>query len=141
MHLANKWWVGLCGNGWFCIILRVISQQDYSPQTLKLTMTTANPCIQCGACCAYFRVSFYWGETDAHPQGRVPSEMTEPVNHQFVAMRGTNQATKRCVALDGEVGQVVGCQIYEQRSNPCREFDAGDARCNQARAHWGLPAL
>ncbi len=22
-----------------------------------------NPCINCGACCAYFRVSFYWAES------------------------------------------------------------------------------
>ncbi|MEG6657786.1 YkgJ family cysteine cluster protein, partial [Pseudomonas aeruginosa] len=25
-------------------------------------MSTDNPCLTCGACCAHFRVSFYWGE-------------------------------------------------------------------------------
>ena len=23
-----------------------------------------NPCIECGACCAYYRASFYWAEAD-----------------------------------------------------------------------------
>ncbi|HCB0868544.1 TPA: YkgJ family cysteine cluster protein, partial [Klebsiella pneumoniae] len=23
-------------------------------------MSEINPCMTCGACCAYFRVSFYW---------------------------------------------------------------------------------
>ncbi|HGC1012017.1 TPA: YkgJ family cysteine cluster protein, partial [Escherichia coli] len=23
-------------------------------------MSNPNPCITCGACCAFFRVSFYW---------------------------------------------------------------------------------
>ena len=102
----------------------------------------SNPCLNCGACCAYFRVSFYWAQTTAHPDGTVPEEMTEPINHHYVAMRGTNQAHRRCVALaGGEVGQTVGCTIYEQRATPCREFEAGDERCNQARKHWGLGAL
>ncbi|OZZ73507.1 zinc/iron-chelating domain-containing protein, partial [Klebsiella pneumoniae] len=25
-------------------------------------MSEINPCMTCGACCAYFRVSFYWAE-------------------------------------------------------------------------------
>lgn len=24
-----------------------------------------NPCVSCGACCAYFRVSFYWAESES----------------------------------------------------------------------------
>lgn len=98
-------------------------------------------CIRCGACCASFRVSFYWAETDAHPEGRVPAELTEPVSPYFVAMRGTNQAVPRCIALKGEIGQAAGCGIYEQRSSTCREFETGDERCQAARARFGLPPL
>lgn len=101
----------------------------------------ANPCIRCGACCAYFRVSFYWSETDAHPDGCVPAALTEPISAHHVAMRGTNCALKRCVALSGEVGTEVACSIYELRANPCREFTAGDERCNRARAQWGLAPI
>ena len=86
----------------------------------------SDACIRCGACCASFRVSFYWAETDAHPTGRVPEELTEPVSPYFVAMKGTNQARLRCVALQGEVGQAAGCGIYELRSSTCRDFELGD---------------
>lgn len=101
----------------------------------------SDACIRCGACCASFRVSFYWAETDAHPEGTVPAALTEPVSPYFVAMRGTNQAQPRCTALQGEIGEAAGCGIYEQRSSTCREFEMGDARCLQARARFGLPAL
>ena len=27
-------------------------------------MSDLNPCMTCGACCIFFRVSFYWSEAD-----------------------------------------------------------------------------
>ncbi|EKJ0223351.1 YkgJ family cysteine cluster protein, partial [Escherichia coli] len=27
-------------------------------------MSNPNPCMACGACCAFFRVSFYWAKVD-----------------------------------------------------------------------------
>jgi hypothetical protein len=108
---------------------------------IVFNMSHTNPCIHCGACCAYFRVSFYWGETNTHPDGAVPIELTEPVSPHYVAMRGTNQAQKRCIALAGEVGQNVSCTIYEARSSSCRECQSGDERCNRARRAWGLPEI
>lgn len=104
-------------------------------------MSDSNPCTHCGACCAYFRVSFYWGETCAHPNGSVPVELTEPVSPYYVAMRGTNQVKKRCVALSGEVGKEVSCTIYAARSSSCHECQAGDARCNRARRAWGMAEI
>ena len=41
-------------------------------------MSEINPCMTCGACCAYFRVSFYWAEAD-DAGGPVPSALTEPL--------------------------------------------------------------
>lgn len=98
-------------------------------------------CQQCGACCATYRVSFYWAETDAHPAGSVPHGLTVAVSPHHAAMRGTESKPARCVALDGEVGCSVACSIYAQRSSTCREFDAGTSRCNDARARHGLPPL
>lgn len=108
-----------------------------------------NPCLACGACCASFRVSFYWGETDAAPGGLVPAEMTVPVSPHFVAMRGTDQPhlLPHCMALEGEVGKAVGCTIYHLRSSTCREFTASwengehNPVCDRARARYGLPPL
>ncbi|MBM3351008.1 MAG: YkgJ family cysteine cluster protein [Betaproteobacteria bacterium] len=98
-------------------------------------------CLDCGACCETFRVSFYWAETDAHPQGRVPHALTTAISPYLVCMRGTERKPSRCVALLGEVGRAVSCNIYEQRSSTCREFDAGTEACNRARQQHGLPSL
>ncbi len=98
-------------------------------------------CISCGACCARFRVSFYWAETDEHPNGTVPFALTIPIAPNLVAMRGTERKPIRCVALQGELGKQVGCAIYPQRSSTCREFTQGEERCNQARSDIGLPPI
>lgn len=110
-------------------------------------MSENTPCLNCGACCATFRVSFYWGETDDAPQGLVPQRLTEQITPHISCMQGTNQPTPRCVALMGEVGEGVRCSIYEKRSSTCREFpfhsengqDSPD--CQRARALHGLPPL
>ena len=98
-------------------------------------------CQSCGACCANFRVSFYWGETDANPFGTVPERLTVPIAPHYVAMQGTEKKPARCVALGGTIGDFVGCTIYEQRSSTCREFDAGTDACNRARSNHGLPPV
>jgi uncharacterized protein len=97
-----------------------------------------NPCIECGACCATFRVSFYWAEADARG---VPSQLTEQVNPWYGCMAGTNSASPRCVALEGTVGAKVDCTIYAQRPEPCRELQPGEEKCNKARQLHGLPPL
>lgn len=107
----------------------------------------SNPCLTCGACCAFYRASFYWGETDESPSGIVPAEFTEQLNDFYCVMKGTNQPNPRCIALHGVIGENVSCLIYERRSSVCREFEASWAhgipneRCDKARAAWGLPPL
>lgn len=100
----------------------------------------SNPCQTCGACCANFRVSFYWGEADDAPGGIVPAQLTEAVSPHLRCMKGTASNPVRCVALVGEVGKRVSCSIYPQRPSPCREFDvleedgAANLRCTELRA-------
>jgi uncharacterized protein len=96
-------------------------------------------CQACGACCAYFRVSFHWSEADDGPGGTVPVALTEPVGLHLRCMQGTGARPARCVALSGTVGQQVGCTIYPLRSSSCQELAPGDPKCLQARAHHGLP--
>ncbi len=98
-------------------------------------------CVKCGACCASFRVSFYWGETSAHDQGTVPIEFTTAISPHHVCMKGTEQKPVHCIALEGEVGKQVSCGIYEQRSSTCREFEAGSEDCIKARKIHGLTEL
>lgn len=109
-------------------------------------MSVSNPCLTCGACCAYFRVSFYWAEAD-DAGGLVPVSLTEPLTPFLRCMSGTNQQQSRCVALKGTPGVLACCSIYEKRPTPCREFTlsgehgvVNDA-CNRARANYGLRPL
>ncbi len=95
-------------------------------------------CRACGACCAYFRVSFYWAEADVLG---LPAALIEELPPWYACMAGTNSAAPRCQALRGEVGQRVACTLYGQRPSPCREVQAGDAQCAKARRRHGLPAL
>lgn len=108
---------------------------------------TDNSCLSCGACCAFYRASFYWAETDAATPEGVPVDMTEKVNDFRVAMRGTSGPQPRCLALLGFVGNKVSCSIYLRRPSVCRDFCASwengqpHQRCDQARAAWSLTLL
>jgi hypothetical protein len=100
-----------------------------------------HPCLACGACCAHFRVSFYWAEP-------VPEQHTEKLNAHRSFMRGTDHPeAPRCVVLQGKVGDRVSCGIYESRPSPCRDFEASfesgveNPRCAAARIAKGLHPL
>lgn len=109
-------------------------------------MSNPNPCLTCGACCAHFRVSFFWGECQS-AGGTVPDDAVVAINSTFVAMIGTDRKPVRCSALMGDVGQGVRCAMYEQRSSSCQEFQASweggvhNAQCDAARAAHGLDPL
>ncbi len=116
-------------------------------------MLPESPCVTCGACCAWFRVSFYWLEADPDSENPVPIELTEDLPPYLLCMKGTNQNPPRCAALIGQVGSSVSCAIYSNRPSPCREFGGQYQdgriisskeeieRCNRVRARWNLPAL
>lgn len=99
---------------------------------------TRNPCLNCGACCAAFRVSFYWGEAAACG---LPEKLTEKLNPWMSCMVGTNQNSPHCRALQGTIGTAVRCTVYAERPSPCREVHPGDEKCNRARARHGMGPL
>ena len=105
-----------------------------------------NPCLSCGACCAYFRASFYWAEAD-DGGGTVPAELTTQISPFLRAMNGTLGREPRCVALHGTIGQATMCTIHPLRSSSCRDFVPSyedgqhNPRCDAARAKHGLPPL
>ncbi|MEJ2508519.1 MAG: YkgJ family cysteine cluster protein [Gammaproteobacteria bacterium] len=106
-----------------------------------------SPCLSCGACCAHFRVSFYWSEAESFLGGRVPIALTAPLGRHRLAMAGTDCAAPRCVALHGTVGDTLRCSIYDDRPSPCRDFVPSwqdgrpNPRCDEARAAYGLAPL
>ena len=98
-------------------------------------VATPDACLSCGACCTYFRVSFYWAEGL-----NMPADYVEPLTPVYSCMKGTNQKNPRCIALQGTVGEQVSCGMYEARSSSCKEVQIADAQCNKARmAHNMLP--
>ncbi|QEY13241.1 YkgJ family cysteine cluster protein [Cellvibrio sp. KY-YJ-3] len=109
-------------------------------------MSQESPCLSCGACCAHFRVSFYWGECQS-TGGLVPDELTVQISPHHACMKGTETNPARCTALTGDVGSAVSCSIYENRSSTCREFNILDEEgkpneaCTRARARHGLPPV
>lgn len=63
-------------------------------------------------------------------------------------MKGTNQPSPRCIALEGTIGHAVRCTIHPVRSSTCREFPASyedgitaNERCDKARIAHGLRPL
>jgi uncharacterized protein len=111
-----------------------------------LTPASTNPCTQCGACCASFRVDFARAELQSEG-GCVPDGLAVELNASLVRMRGTDHLSPRCAALQGVIGEHAGCGIYEWRPSPCREFGLrapvgiGDEACARARARHGLAPL
>lgn len=105
-----------------------------------------NPCLSCGACCAFFRVSFYWAEAADDTSG-VPIELTGQLSPHRAFMLGTNGPNPRCAALLGFIGKQVSCAIHPRRSSVCRDFEASweqgllQPGCDKARAHFGLLPL
>jgi Fe-S-cluster containining protein len=109
-------------------------------------MKTADPCQQCGACCASLRVSFHSSQLQSEG-GCVPDGLADPETASTHRMRGTDYARPRCAALQGRIGDCVSCAIYEYRPDPCRDFlphgvhGIENADCSRVRAQHGLLAL
>lgn len=107
----------------------------------------SHPCLSCGACCASYRVSLHWSETEPALGGATPAELTERLDGHRVVMRGTWAQEPRCIALDAEIGVRSACRIHPQRPSTCREvvasweFGVADPQCDRARLRHGLPML
>jgi len=100
--------------------------------------------MRCGACCAFYRVSFDCHESDEFSGGVVPIALIIKLNKTQSAMRGTEKRPIRCRALVGNIGMGVHCAIYEKRPTICRLFlpawqcNQGNSLCDQARLIYGM---
>ncbi|WP_413288278.1 YkgJ family cysteine cluster protein [Bdellovibrio sp. HCB337] len=109
---------------------------------------TQHPCLSCGACCAYFRVAFYWREAEPDGIWKVPVKLTVDLDSTYRCMKGTEvKHQNKCVALTGRIGKDAHCSIYQNRPTPCRNFMASyedgthNPRCDEARNRHGLRPL
>lgn len=108
-----------------------------------------HPCIGCGACCASYRVSFYWREAEASDtETPVLPETFDELAGSFRCMKGTSDKHHpKCISLLGKIGEDAHCGQYESRPSPCRNFIASyesgqrNIRCDEARMRHGLKPL
>ncbi len=106
-----------------------------------------NLCVRCGACCAFYKVSFEGLEVDDMSGGVVPVSLTVKISASRSAMRGTEKNPIRCAALTGKIGHSVCCLIYDRRPTTCRHFlstwehEVVNSLCDRARASYGLNPL
>ncbi len=103
-----------------------------------------SPCETCGACCAFFRVSFPDNAANGINGFGVPEDYSVVLNCLQRSMKGTQAMNPRCIALEGQVGVRVSCRIYAHRPSTCRDFklswenNIGNLLCDRARGFFGL---
>jgi Fe-S-cluster containining protein len=96
-------------------------------------------CDECGACCRSFPIFVTLEDVRREPRIDVEA-MRLPKGHNVAGW--THQLFplpfhEQCSFLDG----MERCEIYESRPQVCRDFEAGDPLCQEARNMHGLPPL
>lgn len=95
-------------------------------------------CVTCGACCVYGLV-IPINRRDPEPLERY-IEVTLDDAPEVVIERvfERDERDGRCVNMAGEVGVEIGCTVYPDRPQICRDFDAGSDRCFGYRRMYGI---
>lgn len=93
-------------------------------------------CISCGACCVYGLIPI--NRRDPEPL-REYIELTLD-NADVVIERALPRDDEdgRCVNLNGTFGVEIGCKVYPDRPQVCRDFEAGSDRCFGYRRMLGI---
>lgn len=88
-------------------------------------------CQNCGACCS-FHISVAVRRDDENLPFLIERDLVDAGDDANYRMK--LNASRRCIALRGEVGKSVSCSIYENRPVTCRLYVAGAGQCEIARA-------
>ncbi|MGC2236606.1 MAG: YkgJ family cysteine cluster protein [Pyrinomonadaceae bacterium] len=98
-------------------------------------------CMTCGACCASMLCVGVRPDEDKEISAEdywdivVKGENGEILVDRYLQR---NAETFACTALDGTIGEKVGCRIYENRPDICHLFEAGSDKCRALRRAYGL---
>lgn len=94
-------------------------------------------CLDCGVCCATFRIMFNKKE---NPQMSKHEQRIHFISKDTYIMKGSERFGKgKCNALVGTINKDAYCSIYEDRPNVCRAYQRVlpngkiNPRCIQAR--------
>lgn len=94
-------------------------------------------CIPCGACCIYGLV-IPINRREPEPLQRYLEITLDDADDVVIERVFERGADGRCTNLDGVVGQEIGCSVYLDRPQICRDFDAGSDRCFGYRRMYGI---
>lgn len=90
-------------------------------------------CIKCGVCCSYFHnIPILPEEVSLIDNNLKQYTLVSPLQANGLSMKFV-EGTKRCIALEGEVGKSVSCSVYEIRPPVCRRFEPGSDLCKKVR--------
>ncbi len=95
-------------------------------------------CLACGVCCLFaLIVPITRAET---PKLLAYTDiLLDDSDEDIVVDRMLQRVDDgRCASLDGTFGISIGCRIYNDRPQVCRDFDAGSDRCHAFRRMYGL---
>jgi|SRR6185503_3031279 len=134
-------------------------QYDNRQSAVAVRDVYGSECSKCGACCIYYSQGPFGvpvALSDTPPKklvqigprlkydGEAYKEWNTNSYMRSVPLAASmffgREGFKKCVALNGELGQSVRCVIYESRPRPCVEFDPGSRACIRARAWAGMPS-
>jgi len=90
-------------------------------------------CQQCGACCAPNTDWLSYPEVTDEEALVLPERFRLQIIDGELATRDRRGGV-RCVALEGELGVAVRCEVHDVRPEVCRQFTAGSRHCLEARA-------
>jgi len=113
---------------------------------VKRTAKKAKPereldCQACGACClnsAANKAEKFIDYVEVMPRDALSKRpqlvkhlcVVNPIGETHLKLVGKEQ---RCIALGGDVGVHVNCNIYEVRPRPCRAVTPGSEECLERR--------
>lgn len=95
-------------------------------------------CIPCGACCVYGLVIPINRREPEPLQRYIEVTLDEAPDVVVERVFERDERDGRCVNMAGEVGVEIGCTVYPDRPQICRDFDAGSDRCFGYRRMYGI---
>ncbi|NNF00150.1 MAG: YkgJ family cysteine cluster protein [Pyrinomonadaceae bacterium] len=96
-------------------------------------------CLDCGVCCSAV-LTVQVAKSDPTPDELLWEITIEGKNRSVTVDKTMRRIGEngRCIALEGELGKSISCNIYEKRPNLCRLFDAGSDKCHALRRAFGF---
>ena len=129
---------------WLNLLPPQLSNEDLPTKVSKNIVTPVDTpipeCVTCGACCgAMICVAVSPNDTQT-PAENYWDITTSGANDEIVVDRYLRRSgeTLACASLEGEIGEQVKCDIYEQRPKMCHVFEAGSDKCHAIRRAYGI---